>query len=82
MEEEAPNKRNELAVLTDHVFILILQRLTARFLCSYKCACHSWNSSSPNLSTVRSCPKLSPDSSIAAGKANATSPASTVNTPP
>jgi hypothetical protein len=41
--EEAPNKRNEVAILTDHVFVLILSRLTARSLCSYKCICRSWN---------------------------------------
>jgi hypothetical protein len=44
MEEEAPNKRNEVAILTDHVFVLVLSRLTTRSLCSYKCVCRSWNS--------------------------------------
>jgi hypothetical protein len=29
MEEEAPNKRNEVAILTDHVLVLILSHLTA-----------------------------------------------------
>ncbi|XP_066351267.1 uncharacterized protein [Miscanthus floridulus] len=43
MEEEAPNKRNEVAILIDHVFILIIQCLTAHTLCSYKCVYHSWN---------------------------------------
>jgi hypothetical protein len=28
MEEEAPNKRNEVAILSDHVLVLILSRLT------------------------------------------------------
>jgi hypothetical protein len=41
MEEEAPNKRNEVAILTDHVFVLILNRLSTRSLCSYKCVYHS-----------------------------------------
>jgi hypothetical protein len=41
--EEAPNKRNEVAILTDHVLVLILGHLTARSLCSCKCVCHSWN---------------------------------------
>jgi len=42
--EEAPNKRNEVDILTDHVLVLILSHLTARSLCSYKCVCCSWNS--------------------------------------
>jgi hypothetical protein len=41
MEEEALNKRNQVAILIDHVFILILQCLTARTLWSYKCVCRS-----------------------------------------
>jgi hypothetical protein len=41
MKEEAPNKRDEVAILTDHVLVLILSRLTARSLCSYKCVCRS-----------------------------------------
>ena len=39
-----PNKRNEVAILTDHVLVLILDRLIARSLCSCKCVCRSWNS--------------------------------------
>jgi hypothetical protein len=44
MEEEAPNKRNEVAILSDHVLVLILSHLTARSFCSCKCVCCSWNS--------------------------------------
>ena len=44
MEEEAPNKRNEMAMLTDHVLVLILSRLTARSLCNCKFVFRSWNS--------------------------------------
>ena len=36
-EEEAPNKRNEVAILSDHVMVLILCRLTAYALCNCKC---------------------------------------------
>ena len=43
MEEEAPNKRNEVAILSDHVFVLILSRLTTRSLCSCKCVCRFSN---------------------------------------
>jgi hypothetical protein len=43
MEEEAPNKRNEVDNLTDHILVLILKRLNACFLCSFKCVCRSWN---------------------------------------
>ena len=43
MEEEDPKKRNEVAILTDHVLVLILRRLTACSLCSCKCVCRSWN---------------------------------------
>jgi hypothetical protein len=32
MEEEAPNKMNEVAILIDHVLVLILSHLTARSL--------------------------------------------------
>jgi hypothetical protein len=39
--EEALNKRNEVAILTDHVLVLIHSHLTAGSLCSYKCVCHS-----------------------------------------
>jgi hypothetical protein len=34
-----PNKRNEVAILTDHVLVLILSRLMAHYLCSCKCVC-------------------------------------------
>jgi hypothetical protein len=61
---------------------LILCRLTTRSLCSCKCVCRSWNHSSWTSSTVRSCPILLPDSSIAPRKENATSPAPLVNIPP
>jgi hypothetical protein len=44
MEEEAHNKRNEVAILSDHVLVLILSHLTARSFCSCKCVCCSWNS--------------------------------------
>jgi hypothetical protein len=43
MEEEAPNKSNEIHILIDDVLALILHRLTARTLCSYKYVCCSWN---------------------------------------
>ena len=43
MEEEAPNKRNQVAILIDHVFVLILQCLIARTLCSCMCVYRSWN---------------------------------------
>jgi hypothetical protein len=42
MEEEATNKRNEVDILIDDVWVLILLRLTARTLCSWKCVCRSW----------------------------------------
>jgi hypothetical protein len=41
MEEEAPNMRNEVAILTNHVLVLILSCLTARSLCNCKCVCLS-----------------------------------------
>ena len=44
MEEEAPNKRNEVAILIDHVLVLILSCLTNHHLCGCKCVCPSWNS--------------------------------------
>jgi hypothetical protein len=44
MEEEAYDKRNEVAILTNHVLVLILSCFTTRSLCSCKCVCHSWNS--------------------------------------
>ena len=81
MEEEAPNKRNEVAILTDLVLVLILSRLTVRSLCSCKCVCHPVIASYRDPSNKRSCPKFSPDSSITARNANTTSPASMVNTP-
>ena len=43
-EEEAHNKRNEVAILIDHVLVLILSRLIAHPLCSCKRVCCSWNS--------------------------------------
>ena len=42
MDEEATNKKNEVDILIDDVLVLILRRLTAHTLCSYKCVCHSW----------------------------------------
>ena len=41
MEEEAPNKRNEVAILTDHVWVIILSCLTIHSLCSCKCVYRS-----------------------------------------
>ena len=41
MEEEAPNKRNEVAILTYHVLVLILSYLNARSLCGCKYVCRS-----------------------------------------
>ena len=41
--EEVPNKMKGVGILTDHVLVLILHRLTARSLCSCKCVCRSWN---------------------------------------
>jgi hypothetical protein len=41
--EEVPNKMKGAGILIDHVLVLILHRLAARYLCSYKCVCHSWN---------------------------------------
>ena len=41
MEEEAPNKRNKVAILTDHVLVLILIRLIVRSLCTCKFVCRS-----------------------------------------
>jgi hypothetical protein len=35
--------RSEVDVLIDDVFSLILQRLTARTLCTCKCVYRSWN---------------------------------------
>ena len=40
--EEAPNKRNIVAILTDDVIFDILCRLPARSLFCGKCVCHSW----------------------------------------
>ena len=39
--EEAPNKRNALAILTDDAVVKILRRLPARSLFCYKCVYHS-----------------------------------------
>ena len=41
--EEAPNKRNALAILTDDAVVKILRRLPARSLFCYKCAYRSGN---------------------------------------
>ncbi|XP_066333494.1 uncharacterized protein [Miscanthus floridulus] len=42
--EEAPNKRNALASLTEDVVLEILRRLPARSLFYCKCVYRSWNS--------------------------------------
>jgi hypothetical protein len=84
MEEEAPNKRNQVAILIDHVFVLTPPpNATPPTPCvATSVSVSPGTASSPNPSTVRSCPRLSPDSSIATRKENASSPASMVNTPP
>jgi hypothetical protein len=41
MEEEASNKRNKVAILSDHVLVLILSHLIARSLCWCKCVYRS-----------------------------------------
>jgi hypothetical protein len=82
MEEEALNKRNKVAILSDHVLFLILSCFTTRSLCSYKCVVTLGMASSWDPSTIRSCPRFSPDSSTAAGNANTTSLVLMVNTPP
>ena len=40
--EEAPNKRNALASLTNDAVVEILRRLSAHSLFCCKCVCHSW----------------------------------------
>ena len=42
--EEAPNKRNALASLTDDAIVEILRCLPTRSMFYCKCVCHSWNS--------------------------------------
>ena len=42
--EEAPNKRNALASLTEDVVLEILHHLPACSLFCYKCVYRSWNS--------------------------------------
>jgi hypothetical protein len=66
--EEAPNKRNEVAILTDHVLVHILCCLTDRSLLLQVC-CRSWNYLILDTEYPRSCPRLSSDSFIVARKA-------------
>jgi hypothetical protein len=74
--EEGPNKRNEVAILADHVLVLILRRFTPAPYATTSVSIAPGTASSQNPSVVRSCPRLSPDSCMTPRKANATSPAS------
>jgi hypothetical protein len=80
--EEAPNKRNEVAILTNHVLVLILGYLTARSLYNCKCVCHSWNHLISESEYDKELPKIVTRFFYRSWKGKHNSPASLVNTPP
>jgi hypothetical protein len=82
MEEETTNKRNGVDILVDDVLVLSSTASPPAPCAAVSVCVAPGTASSLNLSTIRSCPSLSPDSCLATGKTNADSLAIPVNTPP
>ena len=79
--EEAPNKRNALASLTDDVIVEILRRLPTRSLFCYKCVCRSWKHLISDSNNHKNLPKTMANPSMIVRTAVDTSPASLVYAP-
>ena len=80
--EEAPNKRNALASLTDDATVEILHRLPPAPCSTANVSVASRTTSSQTTTTIGCCPGLWPASSTTSTKDIDTTLASPVNTPP
>ena len=76
--EEAPNKRNALASLTEDVIFEILRHLPACSLFYYKCVCHSWKNLIEDPNNHKKLPQTVPATSTTVRTAIETSPASSM----